>query len=84
LSTVIWSYESDQDRDKVKAACTVVWDGQGLLKLFVKSCKFAIKIKSTKHHMARLGQYPAGVPIERIHMDILGPLPDRKISIFSW
>ena len=34
--------------------------------------------------MARLGQYPAGVPIERIHMDILGPLPDRKISIFSW
>jgi len=30
LSTVIRSYGSDQDRDKVKTACTVVWDGQGL------------------------------------------------------
>jgi hypothetical protein len=45
-------------------------------KLFVKCCTICNKNKkSTKHHRAILGQYHAGVPIERMHVDILCSLP---------
>jgi hypothetical protein len=66
-----------QIKTVIKLKQHVLWYGMGMVcKLFVKSCKICNKNKkSTKHHRARLGQYDAGVPIERIHMDILGPLP---------
>jgi hypothetical protein len=45
-------------------------------KLFVKCCTICNKNKkSTKHHRAILGHYHAGVPIERMHVDILCSLP---------
>lgn len=50
-------------------------------KLYVKSCGICNKNKRAKDHArAKLGQYHAGIPVERVHMDILGPLPltDQK------
>jgi transposase InsO family protein len=66
-----------QIKTVIKLKQHVLWYGMARdCKLCVKSCKICNKNKkSTKHHSARLGQYHAGVPMERIHMDILGPLP---------
>lgn len=45
-------------------------------KLYVQSCQVCNKNKKlTRKARAGLEQYHAGVPMERVHMDILGPLP---------
>ena len=53
-----------QIKTMIKLKQHVLWNWMAM------NCKL-----STKHHRARLGQYHAGVPIEIIQMDILGPLP---------
>ena len=53
-----------QMKTVIKLKQHVLWNGMAM------DCKL-----STKHHRARLGQYHTGVPIERIQMDISGPLP---------
>ncbi|VDI50565.1 Hypothetical predicted protein [Mytilus galloprovincialis] len=48
-------------------------------KLYVKSCTTCnLNKKSTRTARSKLGQYHAGFPMERVHMDILGPLPVTK------
>jgi transposase InsO family protein len=48
-------------------------------KEYVRSCEVCNKNKKPNvKAKAQLGQYHAGVPLERIHMDILGPLPETK------
>ena len=50
-------------------------------KLYVKSCSVCNKNKKpTKTPRAMLEQYHAGFPMERVHMDILGPLPVTKLG----
>lgn len=47
--------------------------------LHVKSCKICnINKKTNQKAKAPLGQYHAGAPMERVHMDILGPLVESK------
>ena len=48
-------------------------------KIYVQSCPVCNKNKKANvKAKAELGQYHAGMPMERIHMDILGPLPLSK------
>ena len=64
--------------EKLKEA--VIWHGmtQDCI-LYVKSCSTCNKnTKPTKKAKAKLEQYHYGVPMERVHMDILGPLPITK------
>ena len=43
---------------------------------FVKSCrKCSINKKPHRKGKAKLGTFHAGVPMERVHLDILGPFP---------
>ena len=45
-------------------------------KLYVEQCTVCNKNKKPKTKAkAALGQYHAGYPIQRVHFDILGPLP---------
>ena len=48
--------------------------------LFVKSCSLCNRNKkATVKRKAALGQYHAGSPLERVHIDILGPFtPSSK------
>jgi len=54
-----------------------IWYGMSQdCKLYISSCPICNKNKkSTKKARANLEQYHAGFPMERVHMDILGPLP---------
>jgi len=56
---------------------TVIWHGMTRdCILYVKSCPVCNRSKKpTQKARAKLEQYHAGVPMERVHMDILGPLP---------
>lgn len=48
-------------------------------KEYVRSCEVCNKNKKPNvRAKSQLGQYHSGVPLERIHMDILGPLPETK------
>lgn len=48
-------------------------------KLYVKSCSVCNKNKRLKEYpKAKLKQFYSGVPLERVHMDILGLLPITK------
>ena len=56
---------------------TVIWHGMTRdCVLYVKSCPVCNRNKKpTQKARAKLEQCHAGVPMERVHMDILGPLP---------
>lgn len=56
---------------------TVYWYGMSTdCGLYVSTCKTCnTQKKPCRKAKAQLGQYHAGVPFERIHIDILGPLP---------
>jgi len=69
-----------QSKTLAKVKHFVMWYGMSTdCKLFVRACSTCNKNKKTKDKpRARLGQYHAGIPLERVHMDILGPLPISK------
>ena len=64
--------------EKVKK--TAIWHGMTIdCRLYVQSCTVCNRNKKPNQKArARLGQYHSGMPMERIHMDILGPLPITK------
>ena len=64
--------------DKVKNCA--IWHGMSQdIKLYVQSCATCNKNKKASvKPKAALGQYHAGSPMQRVHMDILGPLPITK------
>lgn len=48
-------------------------------KLYVQNCSVCNKYKKPNiRAKAALGQYHAGYPLQRVHTDILGPLPVTK------
>ena len=45
--------------------------------LHVKSCKQCSRQKkASRHQRGGLGMFHAGYPLERLHVDILGPFPE--------
>ena len=55
-----------------------VWYGMGnYVKRYVIGCEVCNKHKkSARHGKCPLTQYQAGAPMERVHLDFLGPLPE--------
>jgi len=50
-------------------------------KLYVKSCSVCNKSKKPNvKPKAGLGSYHAGAPMEKVHIDMLGPLPESRIG----
>ena len=60
-----------------KLKCNFFWyKMRSAIKTFVKSCrKCSINKKPHRKSKAKLGTFHAGVPMERVHLDILGPFP---------
>ncbi|KAK7481756.1 hypothetical protein BaRGS_00027004 [Batillaria attramentaria] len=58
------------------------WPGQQRgTQLFVKGCASCNRSKHpTRRNRAPLTSYVAGAPMERVHMDILGPLPQSRLG----
>ena len=53
--------------------------------LYVKQCSTSNQVKkSNRTPRSALGTYPAGFPMERIHLDILGPINPRSRSGSSY
>ena len=51
------------------------------VKLYVSTCAACITSKKPKQKpKAALGEYHAGVPMERVHMDLLGPVPTSAMG----
>jgi len=71
-----------QDKTLSKLKKVAYWHGMSTdCKLYVKTCPICNRQKkANKKAKADLGQYHSGVPFERIHMDILGPLPVSKLG----
>ena len=65
------------DRTKLKIQQKYFWYGMsGYIKNYVKSCPVCNKNKKpSKHSHAPLTSFQASAPMERVHMDFLGPLP---------
>lgn len=57
-----------------------IWHGLSKdSKLYVQNCSVCNKNKKSNiKARSSLGQYHAGSPMQRLHMDILGPLPITK------
>lgn len=48
--------------------------------IFIQKCSVcSFNKKSSKKANAAIGQYISGVPMGRVHIDLLGPLPTRRI-----
>ena len=71
-----------QDKTLSKLKKVDHWHGMSTdCKLYVKTCHICNRQKKVnKKEKADLGQHHSGVPFERIHMDILGPLPVSKLG----
>jgi hypothetical protein len=71
-----------QDKTLSKLKKVAHWHGMSTdCKLYVKTCHICNRQKKVnKKEKADLGQHHSGVPFERIHMDILGPLPVSKLG----
>ena len=69
-----------QTKTLLKLTQHVIWYKISVdCKLYVKSCSVCNKNKRLKEcPRAKLKQFHSGVPLERVHMDILGPLPITK------
>ena len=69
-----------QDKTLAKLRNVVYWYGMTTdCKVYVKTSSVCNKQKKTlRRAKADLGEYHSGVPFERIHMDLLGPLPVTK------
>ena len=65
------------DRTKLKIQQKYFWYGMsGYIKNYVKPCPVCNKNKKpSKHSRAPLTSFQASAPLERVHMDFLGPLP---------
>ncbi|CAG2201940.1 unnamed protein product [Mytilus edulis] len=69
-----------QDKTLARLKKQVVWHHmrEDCL-LFIKTCKIcSMNKKPNIRPKAELGQYLSGVPMGRVHMDLLGPLPVTK------
>ncbi|CAG2217873.1 unnamed protein product [Mytilus edulis] len=66
-----------QDKTLAKLRHTVYWYGMTMdCKLYVSTCQICNRYKKPlKRAKAELGRYHSGRSFERIHLDILGPLP---------
>ncbi|CAC5419026.1 unnamed protein product [Mytilus coruscus] len=71
-----------QDKTLSKLRKTAYWYKMSTdCKIYVSSCHVCNRQKKAcRKARADLGQYHSGVPFERIHMDILGPLPLTKMG----
>jgi hypothetical protein len=69
-----------QTKTLLKLTQHVIWYKISVdCKLYVKSCSICNKNKRLKEcPREKLKQFHSGVPLERVHMDILGPLPITK------
>ena len=66
-----------QDKTLLKLKRSVFWPGMSRdVKLFVSNCTTCITSKKPpRKPKAGLGSFHAGVTLERVHIDLLGPLP---------
>jgi hypothetical protein len=71
-----------QDKTLSKLKKVAYWPGMSTdCKLYGKTCPICNRQKKTnKKAKADLRQHHSGVPFERIHKDILGPLPVSKLG----
>ena len=70
------------DKTLLRLKRSVFWPNMTRdVKLYVNTCDSCIKSKKPKRKpKAALGGYHAGVPMERVHMDLLGPLPPSEMG----
>jgi len=68
------------DRTKARIKTKYFWYGMGKdIKKYVHSCELCNHNKGvTRHAKSPLTLYHAGAPMERVHLDFLGPLPKTE------
>ena len=71
-----------QNKTLEKVKQCAIWHGmKQTVKNYVESCPECNKNKKPNvKSKSSLGQYHAGAPMQRVHMDILGPLPVTKMG----